>query len=258
MAATPPPTRPDSNRITDDQYKVARFLTRITKKNPRYYNQILFPLARQYEFGPIQRKHAILRRTDQDIRPAVDLWCNNRDAAEEQYGHIGYWDVSRVTNMQWLFAGQELFNDDITHWNVSNVTNMSHMFIGASSFNQPIGRWNVSMVTNMSHMFNLAASFNQNIGGWDVSNVTDMDFIFDDALEFNQNISGWNVNNVTEYIRPFGPNSPISPQNKPAKFRGGGRVKNRRRASRKRARKGTCSRKGRRTQKRRARRTRRR
>jgi surface protein len=258
MAATPPPTRPDSNRITEDQYKVARYLTRITKKNPRYYNQVLFPLLRQYEIGPLQRKHAILRRTDQDIRPAVDLWCNNRDAAEEQYGHIGYWDVSRVTNMQWLFAGQELFNDDITHWDVSNVTDMSYMFFRASAFNQNIGGWNVSMVTNMSHMFNLAESFNQNIGDWDVSNVTDMDFIFDDALEFNQNISGWNVINVTEYYRPFGPNSPISPQNKPAKFLGSGGAKNRRRASRKRVRKGTRSRKGRRTLKRGSRRTRRR
>ena len=50
---------------------------------------------------------------------------------------------------------------NIHKWNISNVTDIEFMFNGASSFNQPIGKWNTSNVTNMDGMFNAASSFNQ-------------------------------------------------------------------------------------------------
>jgi surface protein len=185
------------------------------------------PLFMQFEFGPFQRIHEILRRTDADIGPAVNLWCSNRVEAEERYGHIGYWDVSSVTNMMELFRRKAKFNDDITHWDVSNVTDMDSMFWDARTFNQAIGNWDVSKVTDMSFMFSGARGFNQPIGAWDVSNVTSERVMF--------------------------ANCPISNANKPARFRGGGAKQTRRatrRGSRKRLRKGTRSRKGRRTLKR--------
>ena len=36
------------------------------------------------------------------------------------------------------------FNQPLNKWNVSNVTNMQFMFDGARSFNQPLNNWNVS------------------------------------------------------------------------------------------------------------------
>ena len=91
-------------------------------------------------FGPyILNK---LSRTDVDIREAVALWCSDPAAAEEKYGHISQWDVSRVKNMRWLFSHRERFNDDISKWDVSNVTTMEAMFEHAYSFNQNIGGWN--------------------------------------------------------------------------------------------------------------------
>jgi len=53
-------------------------------------------------FGPLLLVER-LRRSDGDIRKAVSLWCSDRAAAEEKYGHISHWDVSRVTNMNYLF-----------------------------------------------------------------------------------------------------------------------------------------------------------
>ena len=47
------------------------------------------------------------------------------------------WDVSRVTNMQCMFAGATAFNQAIASWNVSQVTSMVYMFFRAWSFNQP-------------------------------------------------------------------------------------------------------------------------
>ena len=107
-------------------------------------------------------------------------------------------DVSRVTDMDNMFAELEWFNEPIGNWNVSSATNMSEMFAGAESFNQPIGNWNVSNVTEMTGMFGSALKFNQPIGDWDVSKVKDMHHMFSEAKRFNQPIGSWNVSNVTD------------------------------------------------------------
>jgi len=112
---------------------------------------------------------------------------------------IGSWDVSSVTNMEYMFAYASKFNQDIGHWDVSNVTSMKYMFYNAIAFNQDIGSWDVSNVTSMYRMFYSTGSFNHDIGNWDVSNVTNMSYMFGYASSFNQNISGWDVNNV-EYM----------------------------------------------------------
>ena len=115
------------------------------------------------------------------------------------YPSLENWDVSNVTNMQYMFSGAysfhpELgiymfdassFNQDISKWDTSNVENMSGMFEGAETFNQDIGNWDTSNVTNMSWMFNSASKFNQDIGDWDTSKVTDMNHMFLSAHAFN-------------------------------------------------------------------------
>ena len=97
--------------------------------------------------------------TDDNIHDAVDEWLADPLLAEETYGHISEWDVSSVTNMNYLFLGPSSFNEDIGSWDVSNVTYMVQMFNGANSFNQDIGNWDVSNVTDMSWMFSNAYSF---------------------------------------------------------------------------------------------------
>ena len=67
---------------------------------------------------------------------------------------------------------------NISEWDVSKVTNMSYMFNNARSFNQPLDKWNTSNVTNMSSMFRRAKSFNQPLNNWDTSKVADMNSIF--------------------------------------------------------------------------------
>ena len=112
--------------------------------------------------------------------------------------NINGWDVSNVTDMRSMFSGADAFNQVLSGWDVSNVTNMRTMFAGATAFNQDIGGWDVSNVTDMTSMFNGADAFNQDISGWDVSNVTDMSAMFAGADAFNQDIGGWDVSNVTD------------------------------------------------------------
>jgi len=116
---------------------------------------------------------------------------------------IGQWNVSRVTDMSFLFHEAQEFDEDIGDWDVSHVTTMMGMFSGAESFNQPIGNWDVSNVTTMEAMFAGATSFNQPIDQWDVSNVTDMSGMFAGAESFNQPIGDWNVSNVVDVEHMF-------------------------------------------------------
>ncbi len=158
-----------------------------------------------------------IKRTDIDIKQAVNLWCTNRAEATKRYGNISDWDVSSVTNMRRLFFKRPKFNDDITRWDVSNVTNMEGMFNRAIKFNQPIGDWDVSNVTNMAGMFTGAIAFNQPIGAWNVSKVTNMELMFFIASNFNQSIEEWNVASVGNNNNIF-TNCPISNANKPVRF----------------------------------------
>ena len=128
-------------------------------------------------------------------------------------GNIEKWDVSNVTNMEFLFEGLgqqaediKQFNQDISNWDVSNVTNMWYMF-AKTTFNQDISNWDVSNVTNMGAMF-FVSSFNQDISNWDVSNVTNMNNLFGGS-DFNQPIGNWNVSNVENMYGMF-QNSPFN------------------------------------------------
>jgi surface protein len=101
------------------------------------------------------------------------------------HGPIGGWDVSRVTDMKYLFAHATAFNQPLNGWDVSNVQNMSGMFYLAQSFNQPLDRWDVSNVEYMPFMFSRATSFNQDLCGWKLGATVYMADMFEGATAFN-------------------------------------------------------------------------
>ena len=131
--------------------------------------------------------------TREKLKEAVDHWVRDEVSCFMTYGHVIYWDVSNVTNMNSMFENSE-FNGDISKWDVSNVINMNAMFDG-SKFDGDISDWDVSKVTDMIYMFENSV-FNVDISKWDVSNVTDMGNMFKDS-KFNGDISKWDVSNVT-------------------------------------------------------------
>jgi surface protein len=97
-----------------------------------------------------------------------------------------------VTSIEGMFAVSN-FNRDISGWDTSNITNMGYLFSGNQVFNQDISGWDTSNVTTMSDMFQNAPAFNQNISNWDTAKVTNMTRMFRDAIAFNQDLSGWCV-----------------------------------------------------------------
>ena len=113
-------------------------------------------------------------------------------------GNVSGWDVSNVRNMQSMFADSARFNGNVSGWDVSSVTNMNSMFASAKEFNGDISSWDVSGVKDMDNMFFDAESFDQDISGWNVSGVTDMSSMFSRAASFNQDISSWDVSGATD------------------------------------------------------------
>jgi surface protein len=107
------------------------------------------------------------------------------------YGPIGSWDVSRVTNMAWLFAGASAFNAPIELWNVSNVTTMRQMFWGCKKFNQPLDGWDVSKVKDMRGMFDRATDFEQSLEGWNVQVGALLGNMFARSKVVGANVPSW-------------------------------------------------------------------
>ena len=110
-------------------------------------------------------------QSNDELGVAVDLWCDDNEAALELYGPINDWDVSLITSMSYLFMNKSAFNSDISNWDVSNVTTMVEMFKNATSFNQDLSNWDVSNVEAMNEMFLGCSNFNGNINNWNVSSV---------------------------------------------------------------------------------------
>ncbi len=55
-----------------------------------------------------------LQRSNDDIKKAVDDWCEDHVKATSKYGNISKWNTSMVTDMKDLFYGERDLNDDIS------------------------------------------------------------------------------------------------------------------------------------------------
>ena len=117
--------------------------------------------------------------TDSNIRSARDAWVSNSAAAEATYGHISTWDTSGVTDMSYLFCGEDSpvavfmgcnkkarwFNDDISAWETYSVTMMFRMFYYALYFDQDLG-WCVhnGALSSNQHVFDDSQCESTNCG----------------------------------------------------------------------------------------------
>ncbi|WP_405383141.1 BspA family leucine-rich repeat surface protein [Maribacter sp. LLG6340-A2] len=73
------------------------------------------------------------------------------------------WDVGNSLGMAYMFAGAELFNQEISNWHLGTTMHMDSMFEGASSFNQPLSFEGMARTPTMVNMLKGATSFDQDL-----------------------------------------------------------------------------------------------
>ncbi len=74
---------------------------------------------------------------------------------------------TRLINTKHMLYYATAYNHLSTrNWDVSRVTDMSYMFAYASNFNQPLDIWDVRKAHAKTNMFQAASKFDQNLGNW--------------------------------------------------------------------------------------------
>ena len=151
--------------------------------------------------APTCNAHVFTSKTE--LTTAISEWASNSDTARNNYGYIGDWDVSTITDMSSCFANVRHVSEDLSNWDTSAVTTMFNMFNGAEEFNGGVLSWDTSAVTNMENVFYRARNFNGNLSAWDTSAVTTFQSMFFDADAFNGDLSSWDTSAVTNMENVF-------------------------------------------------------
>jgi hypothetical protein len=68
-----------------------------------------------------------IRIDNTSIRDAMAIMHADPALSLVLYGHISFWETSRVTDMSSLFYSKKVFNKTIERWDVRNVTNMERV-----------------------------------------------------------------------------------------------------------------------------------
>ena len=101
-------------------------------------------------------EHAYADAGDYEVRISGTfprIYFNNKGDKDNIIA-INQWGNGHWTSMEKSFYGcSNLVGDTSDRPDLSAVTDMNNMFNGAALFNQDIGDWDVSKVTNMSNMF---------------------------------------------------------------------------------------------------------
>jgi len=116
---------------------------------------------------------------------------------------ISEWDVSRVTDMSYLFKDCKNFNEDISDWETSRVTTFKRMFEDAAKFNVDISSWKTKRAQTFEHMFEDAAIFNADISSWNTASSQTFYYMFGGATTFNQPLGSWNTGTATNFFAMF-------------------------------------------------------
>lgn len=145
--------------------------------------------------------------TDENIHSLVKQYIKDKSMLQPELQNISEWDVSRVTNMKFLFRDCGNFNESLNDWIVDNVTTMKGMFLNCKKFNNPLDKWNVSKVVDMSLMFQKCYKFNKPLNTW-ILNTThnekiNLSYMFSECFRFNQPLNEWNVVKVYDMSGMF-------------------------------------------------------
>ena len=99
-----------------------------------YYKKYILDIVNQNIFTPENRR---------EMRKGVKCCNKHENYIDTKYGNISNWNVSKITNMHFMFKDCYNFNQDVGDWDVSSVVNMRWMFGMCYQLNQDLSSWNV-------------------------------------------------------------------------------------------------------------------
>ncbi len=220
----------EDNGTTMDGFKLNNWNNLSNLKYIKKYDNIPFSRSGEHfynisEDSSLLLNNAFLPTSSTDLPTILSNTSFNKtftNSVITNYGNVGNWDTSNVTDMSYMFLGSKI-NKPLENWNTSNVMNMKEMFWEAFEFNQKIGEksasnytaWDTSKVTDMSGMFGHQPSDDLNSGNemifnnngnnliFNTSNVENMKNMFQNCKYFNQNLINWNTEKVTDMRNMF-------------------------------------------------------
>jgi len=176
--------------------------------------------------------------SSQDLRDAVNTYVSNKEDAVALYGDIedwntgaiedfsrafdseaiggqfngdiSKWDVSRGTDFEGMFLGQESFNSNLSMWDVGKSTKFTWMFVYCTKFNSDLSKWRVDRVTSFEEMFKIydygdVGIFNSDLSKWNVGNGNTFERMFINQVQFNQNLCSWDLHTLTTFQEDMNP-----------------------------------------------------
>ena len=114
-------------------------------------------------------------------------------------------DVSKVTDMSWMFFRSNFSSVDLSSWNTKNLKYVGHLFSGAiKPKNIDLSSWDVGSLLGADNMFSSAGTEHINLSGWNSSQLTDTSNMFLDTYALQTlNLDGFNTSNVTNMFGMF-------------------------------------------------------
>lgn len=136
-----------------------------------------------------------------DTSSVVNMKTMFSDAISFKGNGLEFWNVTRVTDLDRMFAGAKIFNANLSLWNTKNVQTMQALFYYSSSFEgKGIDQWMQSPNPKMNSTYNMfayAKSFDADLSLWNTSMIYDMGKMFDNASSFRGvGLEMWDVRKV--------------------------------------------------------------
>ena len=184
---------PELNVIIDlaDDTTLELTLPYVTTLGGNHYYSLPYKLFTNINLtsqGPIGDGHTF--STKSELQTAIDDWANDSISATETYGDISTWNVSAITNMDYLFTHPDSFTSrlkeittlDLSGWDVSNVESMKVTFGLANQLTSlNLNGWNTSNVETMRYMFYQATIPSLDLSSFDTSKVYDFHGMFQEC-----------------------------------------------------------------------------
>ncbi len=159
--------------------------------------QSAFPPEMFAEMGMEVLDAPTLNLSSWNTSKAINMRRMFQSSGSFEFTGLDGWDVSKVTDMSEMFAGEEakaeIAGIDFTQWNTSSAQNMAGMFAGATGLEElDLTGWDTSHVTDMRQMFMDSGFERISIGTFTSKSIQNMSSMFEGCQNLEEiTLTAW-------------------------------------------------------------------